>query len=247
MSIRGYKIGVLYASHGQYDENDMYNNSTQHDTTRHDTTRHDTTRHDTTRHDTTRHDQRHDTTNDTTRPTTRHDTTNDTAHAQSDDADAGGIGTGSAAFEEFLGHLGDKVVLKGWNRYRAGLNVHSTPANRTHSTTHHARVELNTHTPHTHTQHTTHTTHTAAADLTGTHSIYTQHKGWEVMFHVSTYIPFTEEDKQQVRVRVRVQLCVCACVCCRVRVRCVCRKKAHGTRGGGCIRWSESGTWGTTW
>jgi hypothetical protein len=82
MSIRGYKIGVLYASNGQYDESDMYNNSTYSRTLAHECAR-------------------------------------------------GSLvwintGTGSPAFEEFLSLLGDKVVLKGWTRYRAGLNVHST-------------------------------------------------------------------------------------------------------------------------
>ncbi len=30
---------------------------------------------------------------------------------------------GSPAFEEFLSFLGEKIVLKGWDRFRAGLNV----------------------------------------------------------------------------------------------------------------------------
>ncbi len=35
-------------------------------------------------------------------------------------------------------------------------------------------------------------------DSTGTHSIRTKHYGYEVMFHVSTYLPYYERDKQQV-------------------------------------------------
>jgi RAP1 GTPase activating protein 1 len=33
---------------------------------------------------------------------------------------------------------------------------------------------------------------------TGTHSIYTNFQGYEIMFHVSTYLPFEEDDSQQV-------------------------------------------------
>ncbi|KAL6075929.1 GTPase-activating Rap/Ran-GAP domain-like protein 3 [Balamuthia mandrillaris] len=67
---------------------------------------------------------------------------------------------GSEAFEEFLEVIGERITLKGWNRFRAGLNV--------------------------------------TDNLTGTHSIYTDYNGFEVMFHVSTYIPFTTADAQQV-------------------------------------------------
>lgn len=40
-------------------------------------------------------------------------------------------------------------------------------------------------------------------DITGTHSVYTEHQGTEIMFHVSTYLPHTPSNKQQV---------VCVCV-----------------------------------
>ncbi len=32
---------------------------------------------------------------------------------------------------------------------------------------------------------------------TGTHSVYTKWQGYEVMFHVSTLLPYRPEDKQQ--------------------------------------------------
>ena len=35
-------------------------------------------------------------------------------------------------------------------------------------------------------------------DQTGEHSVFTQFEGHEVMFHVSTLLPFTEDDRQQV-------------------------------------------------
>ena len=37
-----------------------------------------------------------------------------------------------------------------------------------------------------------------AADSTGTHSLYTAYKDYEIMFHVSTKLPYTEGDPQQV-------------------------------------------------
>lgn len=38
-----------------------------------------------------------------------------------------------------------------------------------------------------------------AADSTGTHSLYTTYKDYELMFHVSTLLPYTPNNKQQVR------------------------------------------------
>lgn len=38
-----------------------------------------------------------------------------------------------------------------------------------------------------------------AGDMTGSHSIYTMHQGHEIMFHVSTMLPFSKDNKQQVR------------------------------------------------
>lgn len=35
-------------------------------------------------------------------------------------------------------------------------------------------------------------------DQTGEHSVYTEYKGREVMFHVSTLLPFDEQDPQHV-------------------------------------------------
>lgn len=36
------------------------------------------------------------------------------------------------------------------------------------------------------------------ADSTGTHSLYTSYKDYEIMFHVSTLLPYTPNNKQQV-------------------------------------------------
>lgn len=35
-------------------------------------------------------------------------------------------------------------------------------------------------------------------DHTGTHSIFCRHSGYDIMFHVSTYLPFFPKDPQQV-------------------------------------------------
>ncbi len=38
----------------------------------------------------------------------------------------------------------------------------------------------------------------SSADSTGTHSLYTTYKDYEIMFHVSTMLPYTPNNKQQV-------------------------------------------------
>ncbi|XP_015775080.1 PREDICTED: GTPase-activating Rap/Ran-GAP domain-like protein 3 [Acropora digitifera] len=68
--------------------------------------------------------------------------------------------TSSDEFENFLELLGQKIELKGWKKYRGGLDVRN--------------------------------------DMTGSHSLYTVYEGHEVMFHVSTLLPFTPDNPQQV-------------------------------------------------
>ncbi|KAG9481405.1 hypothetical protein GDO78_010572 [Eleutherodactylus coqui] len=63
------------------------------------------------------------------------------------------------AFEEFLQFLGERVRLKGFEKYRAQLDTKT--------------------------------------DSTGTHSLYTNYKDYEIMFHVSTMLPYTPNNKQQ--------------------------------------------------
>ncbi|ELR11121.1 RapGAP/RanGAP domain containing protein [Acanthamoeba castellanii str. Neff] len=65
----------------------------------------------------------------------------------------------SAAFDEFLEFLGNRIVLRDWKGFRGGLDV-----NR---------------------------------DSTGTHSVHTRFKDFEIMFHVSTLLPFNPADEQQ--------------------------------------------------
>ncbi|XP_074662268.1 signal-induced proliferation-associated 1-like protein 2 [Tubulanus polymorphus] len=65
----------------------------------------------------------------------------------------------SAVFDEFLEFIGEKVRLKGFDKYRAGLD------NKT--------------------------------DSTGNHSVFTTFKDYEIMFHISTMLPYTPNNKQQ--------------------------------------------------
>ncbi|XP_062844788.1 signal-induced proliferation-associated 1-like protein 2 [Trichomycterus rosablanca] len=63
------------------------------------------------------------------------------------------------AFDEFLDLLGERVRLKGWDKYRAQLDTKT--------------------------------------DSTGTHSLYTRYQDYEIMFHVSTMLPYTANNTQQ--------------------------------------------------
>lgn len=66
----------------------------------------------------------------------------------------------SALFSEFLMLLGDRVKLRGFDRYKGGLD----------------------------------TVH----DLTGYNSVYTHWRNIEIMFHVSTLLPYEQNDPQKV-------------------------------------------------
>ena len=69
--------------------------------------------------------------------------------------------TGSDNFTNFLILLGERVTLKGWQKFRGGLDIRG--------------------------------------NMTGEESVYTTHEEHEIMFHVSTMLPFSAEDSQQVR------------------------------------------------
>ena len=68
----------------------------------------------------------------------------------------------SRTFDDFLDLLGQRVRLRGFDKYRAGLDSNN--------------------------------------DLTGTHSVYTKFANNEIMFHVSTLLPFEECDSQKVSI-----------------------------------------------
>ncbi|KAG5879764.1 hypothetical protein JTB14_028958 [Gonioctena quinquepunctata] len=67
---------------------------------------------------------------------------------------------GSYRFEQFLSLLGDKIKLRGWDKYRGGLDI--------------------------------------KGDMTGKFSVYTIYEGHEIMFHVSTLLPYSRDNRQQV-------------------------------------------------
>eukprot|EP01102_Stenamoeba_stenopodia_P007435 TRINITY_DN2080_c1_g2_i2.p1 TRINITY_DN2080_c1_g2~~TRINITY_DN2080_c1_g2_i2.p1 ORF type:complete len:388 (-),score=95.72 TRINITY_DN2080_c1_g2_i2:905-2068(-) len=67
----------------------------------------------------------------------------------------------SPAYEDFLNFLGDRIRLKGWDKYDAGLDVEG--------------------------------------DRMGTESIYTEWKGLDIMYHVSTLLPHSPNDVQQLQ------------------------------------------------
>ncbi|XP_067126420.1 GTPase-activating Rap/Ran-GAP domain-like protein 3 isoform X3 [Centruroides vittatus] len=67
---------------------------------------------------------------------------------------------GSREFENFIFLLGEKIRLKGWDKFRGGLDI--------------------------------------KGDMTGRYSIYTIYEGHEIMFHVSTLLPYSKDNRQQV-------------------------------------------------
>ena len=77
---------------------------------------------------------------------------------------------GSEAFETFLGLLGDRVPLRGYQGYTAQLDT--------------------------------------TQDLDGTHMIRRRLRGTDIVFHVSTYLHYDENDQQQVPLVVVVLLVV---------------------------------------
>eukprot|EP01096_Ripella_sp_DP13-Kostka_P008253 TRINITY_DN3081_c0_g1_i7.p1 TRINITY_DN3081_c0_g1~~TRINITY_DN3081_c0_g1_i7.p1 ORF type:complete len:796 (-),score=360.44 TRINITY_DN3081_c0_g1_i7:68-2455(-) len=71
---------------------------------------------------------------------------------------------GPPEYHEFLNWIGTTVQLKGWNKYRGGLDVNT--------------------------------------DTTGTHTLYASLDApgigeFEVLFHVATYLPYTDDNRQQ--------------------------------------------------
>lgn len=78
---------------------------------------------------------------------------------QTDENDMFGNHGGHPGWEEFLEFLGDKITLKGWTKYRNGLDVQN--------------------------------------GSTGEYSVYTAFCDFEIMFHVSTLLPYQTQDIQR--------------------------------------------------
>ncbi|KAH3762648.1 GTPaseactivating protein [Pelomyxa schiedti] len=68
----------------------------------------------------------------------------------------------SPQYEEFLRFLGngEPINLKGWNKFRGGLDVKN--------------------------------------NVSGEQSVYTEFRGYEIMFHVATMLPFVDTDRQRI-------------------------------------------------
>ncbi|KAG5853125.1 hypothetical protein ANANG_G00069770 [Anguilla anguilla] len=79
--------------------------------------------------------------------------------SQSSEEDMYNNESAGPAFEEFLDLLGERVRLRGFEKYRAQLDTKT--------------------------------------DSTGTHSLYTRYQDYEIMFHVSTMLPYTSNNTQQ--------------------------------------------------
>lgn len=93
---------------------------------------------------------------------------------QTDENDIFSNETGSEDWNEFLDLLGNRVALKGWSHYSAGLDV--------------------------------------KGNTTGTHSLYTNWRGNEIMFHVSTMLPFHPDDPQKLERKRHVGNDICVVV-----------------------------------
>lgn len=86
----------------------------------------------------------------------------------------------SPEFEDFLDFIADKVELNGWTNFRAGLDVRS----RVHAEQAMPFISLQ---------------HLCTGGTTGEEGLYIKWNNNEIMYHVSTMLPYNPKDKQQVR------------------------------------------------
>lgn len=105
--------------------------------------------------------------------------------------------TGSESFDKFLNLLGDSITLQGWAGYRGGLDTKSKTAHFCSIGLHHYGFYMNI--PLLFFFFTS-LSCLPADDTTGIKSIYTVYQGHELMFHVSTMLPYSKDNKQQVSV-----------------------------------------------
>jgi len=83
----------------------------------------------------------------------------------------------SPEFDQFLDLLGDKIDLLGWEQFKGGLDTKSRSL-------HIFEIDYQYFIP--------------LDNSTGRQSLYTVFQGHEIMFHVSTMLPYHAENKQQV-------------------------------------------------
>jgi len=101
---------------------------------------------------------------------------------------------GSLEYEEFLSFIGEKIPLKGHTGHNGGLDKRSE----------HPVIFFEFHGPASSSLFSSFPVLSPCPsidDTTGTHSVYTKWRDMEVMFHVSTLLPYSTspDDKQQVR------------------------------------------------
>jgi hypothetical protein len=85
--------------------------------------------------------------------------------------------------------LGERVSLKGWTGYRAGLDVNSTPWVPPRGSGWAAGGRL--------TVRRVCVCGGGTDGQTGTHSVFTQFRDLDIMFHVSTLLPYSDSNMQQ--------------------------------------------------
>lgn len=83
---------------------------------------------------------------------------------------------GNEDFDRFLKLLGQRIELHGWGSYRGGLDT--TSAFDTLS-----RLDV---------------VESLSANSTGRESVYTAFANHEIMFHVSTLLPYSKDNRQQI-------------------------------------------------
>lgn len=101
----------------------------------------------------------------------------------------------SPMFEEFLQLLGDKVRLRGFDKYKGGLGKRNITKNNSISIFPRKNGEINKSSFLFLIVSSTDTVH----DLTGLYSVYTNWRNIEIMFHVSTQLPYERHDPQKLQ------------------------------------------------
>lgn len=99
--------------------------------------------------------------------------------------------SGGPALDDFMAILGTRVAQKGHAGFRGGLDVHSARAGAGGRAAAAAAAAAAA---------TTHARRPARTDgTTGTEALYTLYADCEIMFHVSTLLPYTPGDRQQLQ------------------------------------------------
>lgn len=104
--------------------------------------------------------------------------------------------TGSEEFNQFISLLGNRVRLKGWDKYRGGLDVKGDRYTPLALDTQVDRPSVRSRGFHLCFSVLYYCI--SVGDMTGEYSAYTIYEGHEIMFHVSTMLPYSKDNRQQV-------------------------------------------------